>query len=488
MNTLCVGNNIQKLKTWDFASKFAFKRTKIELLHRNKSTYNSKMKELGAWTKNELIDLGPTFIKLGQVASSRQDIFSESFTSELETLQDECPPIEDKNIIEMVESELNSNLYDVFESFNTQPYKAASIGQVHNAKLKNGKAVVVKVQRPNISDIILNDLKTVREIFAVFTFLRLLSDFDENLLHESEKYLMQEVDYINESMNANIFRCQFYDTNYIVPRVCKKYSTKRLLVMERVRGKKITELQKDKSKKMAVKLIIECFIQQFVEFGYIHGDPHPGNLAYNKGDLILYDFGLVIDVSTLVRDSFDDIIISLVQKDSKRLTDILIESKLIFPTSSKPNIVFFFDSLFEMFGSVPVDDTDFDFGESMEALNDMGFSDSNRPFTISNDLIYIGKSLSLLDGICRQLDPDYKPLAYIQPYVEDRLSDSSINLEGALTNIIEIPSKIKNMNSSIISIEKTAYSMKAKTKTIKRDVQQTQLIMFAFIVYFLYIQ
>jgi predicted unusual protein kinase regulating ubiquinone biosynthesis (AarF/ABC1/UbiB family) len=141
-----------------------------------------------------------------------------------------------------------------------------------------------------------------------------------------------------------------------------------------------------------------------------------------------------------------------------------------------------------MFGSVPVDDTDFDFGESIEVLNDMGFSDSNRPFTISNDLIYIGKSLSLLDGICRQLDPDYKPLAYIQPYVEDRLSESSINLEGTLTNIIEIPSKIKNMNSSIISIEKTAYSMKAKTKTIKRDVQQTQLIMFAFIMYFLYIQ
>lgn len=488
MNALCVGNNIQKLRTWDFASKFAFKKTKIELFHKNKPSYNSKMKELGAWTKKELIDLGPTFIKLGQVASSRQDIFSESFTNELETLQDECPPIQDQNIIQMVESELNSNLYDVFESFDTQPYKAASIGQVHNAKLKNGKAVVIKIQRPSISTIILNDLKTVREIFAVFTFLRLLSDFDENLLQESEKYLMQEVDYINEARNAKIFRSQFYDTNYIVPRICTKYSTKRLLVMERVKGKKITELQKDKSKKMAVKLIIECFIEQFVEFGYIHGDPHPGNLAYNKGSLILYDFGLVIDVSTLVRDSFDDIILSLIQKDSKKLTDILIDSKLIFPTSSKPNIVFFFDSLFEMFGSVPVNDsdTDFDFGESMEVLNDLGFSDSNRPFTISNDLIYLGKSLSLLDGICRQLDPEYKPLSYIQPYVEDRLSGSSINLEGTFTNIIEIPSKIKNMNSSIISIEKTTYSMKAKTKTIKRDVQQTQMIMFAFIMYFLY--
>ena len=489
MNTICIGNNIQKLKTWDFASKFAFKKTKIDYFHKNKPTYDSKMKELGAWTKKELIDLGPTFIKLGQVASSRQDVFSEGFTSELETLQDECPPIQDQNIIQMVESELNSNLHEVFESFDTQPYKAASIGQVHNARLKNGIDVVVKVQRPNISNIILNDLKTVREIFGVFTFLRLLSDFDENLLQESEKYLMQEVDYINEARNAKIFRTQFYDdTNYIVPRVCSKYSTKKLLVMERVKGRKITELHKDESKKTAVKLIIECFIQQLVEYGYIHGDPHPGNLAYNKGDLILYDFGLVIDVSTLVRDSFDDIIISLIQKDSKRLTEILIDSKLIFPTSSKPNIVFFFDSLFEMFGTVSVDDTDFDLGESMEVLNDLGFSDSNRPFTISNDLIYLGKSLSLLDGICRHLDPDYKPLSYIQPYVEDRLEESSINIEGALTNIIEIPSKIKNINSSIISIEKTAYSMKAKTKTIKRDVQQTQMIMFAFIMYFLYIQ
>lgn len=488
MNSLCLGNNVQKLKTWDFASKFAFKKTRIELFHKNTPSYDSKMKELGAWTRNELIELGPTFIKLGQIASSRQDIFSESFTMELESLQDECPPIQNQNIIEVIESELQCNIADVFQSFDKSPYKAASIGQVHNATLLNGIDVVVKIQRPNIEDIILEDVKTIREIFAVFTFLRVLSDFDDNLLQESEKYLMQEVDYVNEARNAKIFRSQFYDTEYIVPRVCDKFSTKRLLVMERVNGRKITDLQKDDSKKMAVQLIIECFIQQLVEYGYIHGDPHPGNLAYNKGNLILYDFGLVIDVSTLVQESFDELILSLIQKDSKKLTDILIDSKLIIPTSSKPNIVFFFDSLFDMFGSVPANDEDFDLKESMEVLNDLGFSDSNRPFTISNDLIYLGKSLSLLDGICRQLDPDYKPLKYIQPYVENKLSDSNINLDGVLTNIIELPAKVKNINSSILSIEKTTYSMKARTKTIKRDMQQMQTIMLAFFIYFLYSQ
>ena len=127
MNSLCLGNNVQKLKTWDFASKFAFKKTRIELFHKNTPSYDSKMKELGAWTRNELIELGPTFIKLGQIASSRQDIFSESFTMELESLQDECPPIQNQNIIEVIESELQCNIADVFQSFDKSPYKAASI-------------------------------------------------------------------------------------------------------------------------------------------------------------------------------------------------------------------------------------------------------------------------------------------------------------------------------------------------------------------------
>lgn len=475
----------QKLKTWDFASKFVFKKTKIDVMYSHpkfKERYDQEYTELGKWTKEQLIDLGPTFIKLGQIASSRQDIFNDFFVQELVYLQDDCPEIENHDIVGLVEKEIGAPIDSVFRSFDTDPYKAASIGQVHNAVMKNGLDVVVKVQRPGIEEVILRDLSNIREIFQIFELFQITKSYDNSLLNDSEKYLMEEIDYIKEANNARAFRKNFYGTKCVVPRVCDKYSTKKVLVMERVNGTKITEVD-DAEKKKAVKFIIKAFLKQLVDDGLIHGDPHPGNMAFD-GRLILYDFGLVIDVSSLVKNSFDDIILCLIQRDSKKLTELLIGSKLIIPSSNKANIVFFFDSIFQMINA-PTGYDEQMFDESVETLNELGFSDTNRPFTISNDLIYIGKSLTLLDGICRKLDPDYKPLKFIKPYIEKKI-DSPVSLDGILTNIVELPSKIKNMNTSIIEIEKTTYSTRNRTKMIKRDLRQTQYLVATLCAYIIF--
>lgn len=475
----------QKLKTWDFASKFVFKKTKIDVMYSRpkfKERYDQEYTELGKWTKEQLIDLGPTFIKLGQIASSRQDIFNDFFVQELVYLQDDCPEIENHDIVGLVEKEIGAPIDSVFRSFDTDPYKAASIGQVHNAVMKNGLDVVVKVQRPGIEEVILRDLSNIREIFQIFELFQITKSYDNSLLNDSEKYLMEEIDYIKEANNARAFRKNFYGTKCVVPRVCDKYSTKKVLVMERVNGTKITEVD-DAEKKKAVKFIIKAFLKQLVDDGLIHGDPHPGNMAFD-GRLILYDFGLVIDVSSLVKNSFDDIILCLIQRDSKKLTELLIGSKLIIPSSNKANIVFFFDSIFQMINA-PTGYDEQMFDESVETLNELGFSDTNRPFTISNDLIYIGKSLTLLDGICRKLDPDYKPLKFIKPYIEKKI-DSPVSLDGILTNIVELPSKIKNMNTSIIEIEKTTYSTRNRTKMIKRDLRQTQYLVATLCAYIIF--
>ena len=475
----------QKLKTWDFASKFVLKKTKIDVMYSRpkfKERYDQEYTELGKWTKEQLIDLGPTFIKLGQIASSRQDIFNDFFVQELVYLQDDCPEIENHDIVGLVEKEIGAPIDSVFRSFDTDPYKAASIGQVHNAVMKNGLDVVVKVQRPGIEEVILRDLSNIREIFQIFELFQITKSYDNSLLNDSEKYLMEEIDYIKEANNARAFRKNFYGTKCVVPRVCDKYSTKKVLVMERVNGTKITEVD-DAEKKKAVKFIIKAFLKQLVDDGLIHGDPHPGNMAFD-GRLILYDFGLVIDVSSLVKNSFDDIILCLIQRDSKKLTELLIGSKLIIPSSNKANIVFFFDSIFQMINA-PTGYDEQMFDESVETLNELGFSDTNRPFTISNDLIYIGKSLTLLDGICRKLDPDYKPLKFIKPYIEKKI-DSPVSLDGILTNIVELPSKIKNMNTSIIEIEKTTYSTRNRTKMIKRDLRQTQYLVATLCAYIIF--
>lgn len=472
----------QKLKTWSFASKFIFRKTKIDVLYsrpNGKQKYNEEYASFGKWTREQLVELGPTFIKLGQIASSRQDILNEFFVQELVYLQDDCPEIQNCDIAGLIEDELGVPMNAVFREFDEAPYKAASIGQVHNAVLRNGVDVVVKVQRPEIEDVIKRDLTNIRQIFRVLELFQITKSYDNSLLDESEKYLMEEIDYVKEADNAKTFRKNFYDTKCVIPRVCDKYTTKKVLVMERVNGTKITEVA-DKHRKKAVKIIIKTFLKQLVDDGIIHGDPHPGNLAFD-GNLILYDFGLVIDVSELVKNSFDDIILCLIQRDSKKLTELLIDSKLIVPSSNKANIVFFFDSVFQMINA-PMGDDEQLFEESVESLNELGFSDTNRPFTISNDLIYIGKSLTLLDGICRKLDPEYKPLKFIKPYLEKKI-DSPISLDGILTNIVELPSKIKNMNTSILEIEKTTYSTRNRTKLIKQDLRQTQWLVAALCAY-----
>jgi predicted unusual protein kinase regulating ubiquinone biosynthesis (AarF/ABC1/UbiB family) len=446
------------------------------------------MSELGNWTRQNLIDLGPTYVKFGQILSARSDIFCEEFIRELSLLQDECPPIEDVDVVKLVEESIDAKVEDVFVSFDKEPYKAASIGQVHHAVLKNGNKVVVKVQRPNIDVIVKEDLKTIEGITNIFMSIGVIQDCDTELLRQCRRYLMQEVDYVRESSNAiKMKKVLQNEANVKIPRVCTRLSTRNVIIMERIDGIKITELKGNVAKSKAIKVLIDCFVKQILDFGIMHGDPHPGNIAFNKDTLILYDFGLVIDVSVVIRDSFDDIVLSVLQKDSKKLTDILLNAKLIIPTTSKANIVCFFDAVFNIL-SFRSDAAyqNFDFEESIELLNDLGYSELNRPFTVSNDLIYLGKSLSLLDGICNTLDPDYSAIAYLKPYVETKLNNTNINFDGAMNDIFEVPSKVKNINSSILSIEKSTIGIAAKTRQLRNEFKYMQLIFILMMLYTLF--
>ena len=479
---------LQNLRTWDFASKVVVKKVAIDAFHANTPRYPKEMASFGAWTRESLIDLGPTYIKLGQIASSRTDIFSEEFINELVILQDDCPPIENMDITQMVESELNiGSIYNVFESFDPEPFKAASIGQVHRAVMKNGAKVVVKVQRPRIKDIVINDLNTIEYITKVLALFKVSQEGDSQLFEQCKEYLLQEIDYEREAKNAKMMRKSFSgDADIVIPRVFSKLSNGGVLVMERVDGIKLTDITSDETKSSAISTLVKCFVTQILEHGRIHGDPHPGNLAFKESKIVLYDFGLVLDISSIVKDSFEEIVLSIIQRDSKKLTDILLKSKLIIPNSNKANIECFFDAVFNMAQNTEME-FDFDFEDSVEILADLGYSDSNRPFTVSNDLIYLAKSCALVDGICKTLDPEYMPMQLLKPYISDKITSadiaSSINFDSAMADIIEIPVKVRNMNASVLAIEKSTYSMTAKTKNLKAEVRNLQLIVGTFMMY-----
>lgn len=487
----CKDNNnnnthLRKLKTYDFATQFIAKKTFIDFFYsKNKSTYDQHMSSLGIWTTNRLLDLGPTFVKIGQLASTRSDVFCSAFASELSSLQDSCPSIEHFDAKVFIENELDVSLDDEFIQFDETPFKAASIGQCHLGTLKNGNKVVVKIQRPGIQELIAEDLLSIKEVLLSLSNLKLMNEYDNALFNESEKYLLDEIDYKKEAENALKIRNNLMDDpSIIVPRVSRRLSSNKVLTMEYIEGRKITELKHMSSRKKAIQLLNDCFLKQFLKDGIIHGDPHPGNLAYSKGKLILYDFGILIDISKIMQDSFDKVMMSVFQQDAKQLTDILLESDLIIPTGNKADIVYFFDAIFTSISTTNFSNTnqkfDFNFKKSIRVLQEYGFDDSNRPFTFKNDVIYLGKCISLLDGLFRDLDPDYDPIALVKPFVDEKVSNADIDFD--LSNILQIPSKVQNINSAMLSVEKSTFSMKAKTKSISTELKTTQILVIILII------
>jgi len=307
----------QKLKTWKFAGKFLWKNATVK-----------DKAELGRWTKDELLDLGPTFVKLGQIASTRGDLYPPEFTKELESLQDNVPPVEIHDVVDQ----------SVFKEFDLVPFKSASIGQVHMAVLHNGKKVVVKVKRPGILNIMKEDTDNVREIVEFLEKVGIDTGNSSGLvLEESIEYLLGEADYKQEIQNAIKFKKGMNNVDWVkVPKVYKKYSTNDMIVMEYVPSTKLTEITDPKvNKKKICEALINAYVIQTMDIGFFHADPHPGNLGFSpNGKLVFYDFGLLINLSDELRDGFKSLFGFIITRDTAGIVDTLIKLGVIVPTTS----------------------------------------------------------------------------------------------------------------------------------------------------------
>jgi len=322
----------QKVKTWKFAAKYLWK-----------ERFTEDKAELGRWTKSELLDLGPTFVKLGQIASTRGDLYPPEFTKELESLQDNVPPFDFKLVKDVVNR-------DIFKDFEEIPFKSASIGQVHKATLKNGKKVVVKLKRPGILETMISDTNNVKKILDFIQSIGIDTGSSSNfVLNDSIEYLLGEADYRQEVENAIKFRRSLKGIDWIkVPYVYKKYCTDDMIVMEYVEADKITEIRNKKiNRKKVCEALVNSYVIQTMDSGLFHGDPHPGNLAISKdGKLVFYDFGLLIELDDELKQGFSDLFGCIIKRDTKGIVQILITLGVIVPTSSDvSDIEVFFETL-----------------------------------------------------------------------------------------------------------------------------------------------
>ena len=442
----------QRVKTWKFAAKFLWKERFVE-----------DKAELGKWTKGELLELGPTFVKLGQIASTRGDLYPPEFTRELESLQDNVPAFD----YNLVKDKLDM---DIFKSFEETPFKSASIGQVHRAVLKNGKHVVVKLKRPGIYDTMKSDTNTVRKILKFFQSIGIdtgnSSDF---VLNDSIEYLLGEADYKQEVENAIMFRKALRDVDWIkIPRVYKKYCTDEMIVMEYVPTEKITEIQNKKvNKKKVCEALVNSYVIQTMDVGLFHADPHPGNLGVSKnGKLVFYDFGLLIKLSEELQKGFKDLFICIINRDTKGIVNILIGLGVIVPTSSDvADIELFFENILGYLETL----------DGGAILNDDLATElaMEKPFVVPTSFVYLAKSFSLIEGICLQLDPDFDYFTYLEPMIQEQFLES-IDIGEILMTTTSIPSTIGKINASVVGLEKSRAAMKRSISKTRQDIQVVQ--------------
>ena len=402
-----------------FTSQFLLFILWDKFLRKNSSKQRQKRAK---WLVKNLLQLGPTFIKIGQSLSTRADLIPLEYIQELSQLQDNVPPFSTDEAIAVIEGELGKPVYDLFDDFEIEPLASASLGQVHRAKLYTGKEVVVKVQRPGLEKIFNLDFEVVHRLIRILTrFFKSFKKYNLEAVHEEFfEILFREIDYVHEGKNAERFRTNFRGYSQIkVPKIHWKYSTKKILTLEYLPGIKVDDRAALEANNInldnIIKLGICSYLKQLLIDGFFQSDPHPGNMAVSqRGELIFYDFGTMAEVKTFAKDQMIQVFFAVLKKDTDTVVDNLVYMGLIEPLNDMTPVKRIVAFLLENFREKPVD------VRAFEQVSDEVYSMfKSQPFRLPPQMTFILKSLITLDGIARALDPQYNLLAASQPFVKN---------------------------------------------------------------------
>ncbi len=388
---------------------------------RDKSQARYRAKQL----TNLLVELGPAFVKAGQALSTRPDIIPVVLLEELSQLQDQLPGFSGDKAMELIEEDLDKNIKDIFLKIDKEPISAASLGQVHKAILKNGEVVAVKVQRPGLREQITLDLYIVRNIANwLKNNIGLIRSDLVALIDELGKRVFEEMDYINEAENAEKFRDMHQKNIKIaVPKIYNKLTSRRVLTMEWIEGTKLTNL--DDVKKLGIDpdemidIGVQCSLEQLLEHGFFHADPHPGNLlALADGRLCYLDFGMMSEVSRDSRSGLIQAVVHLVNKNFDKLSHDFVKLGFLSSEVNLEPIVPAFQDVFVNAIELGVSKMDF-----KSVTDDMSGVMYKFPFKLPPYYALIIRSLITLEGIALSVDPDFKILGAAYPYFARRLME-----------------------------------------------------------------
>ncbi|KAJ8598670.1 hypothetical protein CTAYLR_003082 [Chrysophaeum taylorii] len=481
----------------------------VRVLKARKSGLSEDKTAAAVFLRDSLLELGPTFVKLGQVLSTRTDVLPAEYTDVLKSLQDDVPGF--SNAKALVEEELAAW---PFSSFDDEPIAAASLGQVHKATLKDGTRVAVKVQRAGLRELFDVDLKNLRKLCELLDKVDPKSDGADrsyiDVFDESEKLLYEEIDYLNEAKNADRFRRE--NPNVKVPLVFEEFSTPRVLTMEYVDAVKMTDASAVEAagidRKVLAKATAESFLTQIIDSGYFHCDPHPGNLQVDPktGKLVYYDFGMMDELKPNVRDGFQEFCFALfeggpyvselaIAQSAKKIVDAVEKMGVLAKNADRlacEQLARFFVSTFKATQrGEDLKEKGIDIkralGAELQALTEA------QVFRFPSTFTFIFRALASVDGIGKTLDPKAFDLSLLaRPFVERlvetktykeipkpiAIASKATGLNPAdIETAITSPKKIQYLEDTVRAIEQGSLKIRVRSleneRALSRLAQQT---------------
>lgn len=374
---------------------------------KNLGKYDQSPEEL----VEDLKQMGPTYVKLGQLLSTRPDLLPDEYLKSLATLQDDVPSISYEEVREVIEEELGIRISKAFSTFEEEPLASASIGQVHKATLHSGKQIAVKVQRPGIRKKFLDDLDTLKELadFAVkHTQVAKKYAFDE-VLKELRHILLQELDYVREAQNLEILGENLKEfENLTVPKPIWDYSSSRVLTMEYIQGRKITSISPltriENDLSPLVDELVEAYLKQIITDGFVHADPHPGNIHLTIDNRIaLIDLGMVAKFTPAMQERLLQLLIALSQNNGEECADVLLKMS---ETDEQSDIKQFRKTINKLvMDSQNKQAKDLETGRLLIRMNREA---ANNGIHISVEVNILGKILLNMDQIVAVLEPEFE--------------------------------------------------------------------------------
>ncbi|MFX3616957.1 MAG: ABC1 kinase family protein [Sporolactobacillus sp.] len=420
------------------------------------SSNNDSAKPLAGKIRSMLEELGPTFIKLGQMLSLRSDIIPEQIADELRKLQDEVTPIDPNLIKTIIHEQLGAPVEELFAEFDENCLAAASIAQVHRATLTSGEKIVVKIRRPNIDMIVSNDIEILWDLASLvekrYAWARDLQLTE--IVGEFSTAIQSEMDYFHEGRSTDKLHKFFDDNpNVTIPKVFWDYSTNQLLTLEYVQGLKLDDLiqsdSNDLDKKLISERIVRSFLDQALVVGVFHGDPHPGNLFFFPDNRIAYiDFGQVGTLSEEMKANFSSLIIGLMRGDIDMLQRTILEMSTTPEGLDERQFKADLGVLREHYYDLPFKDVHIG-----QVMHDVFELTKKHHILIPTNYTLLGKALITLEGMINSLDNQISILELAEPYgrklLLNRLNPERMakkwfrSLTDALENTVQIPTLLK---------------------------------------------